>query len=101
MTRGAVGREHRSRHAAHRRTFLAGPRDRRNRGSLQQLGQRRQEAPVLGLGDRDEAEIVEGLGKRGIIVRAGTPLGGPGHIRVTYGTEAENRRFLTALAELL
>jgi len=55
----------------------------------------------IDLGDRDEAEIVEGLGKRGIIVRAGTPLGGPGHIRVTYGTEAENRRFLTALAELL
>jgi len=53
------------------------------------------------LGDRDEEEIVEGLGRRGIIVRAGTPLGGPGHIRVTYGTAAENRRFLDALAELL
>ncbi len=53
------------------------------------------------LGDRDEAEIVEGLGRRGVIVRAGTPLGGPGHIRVSYGTEAENRRFLAALAELL
>jgi len=55
----------------------------------------------IDLGDRDEAEIVEGLGRRGIIVRAGTPLGGPGHIRVTYGTAAENRRFLDALAELL
>ncbi len=55
----------------------------------------------IDLGGRDEAEIVEGLGKRGVIVRAGTPLGGPGHIRVTYGTAAENRRFLDALAELL
>ena len=55
----------------------------------------------IDLGDRDEAAIVEELGKRGVIVRAGTPLGGPGHIRVTYGTEAENRRFLGALAELL
>jgi histidinol-phosphate aminotransferase len=55
----------------------------------------------IDLGDRDEEEIVDGLGRRGIVVRAGTPLGGPGHIRVTYGTEAENRRFLATLAELL
>lgn len=55
----------------------------------------------IDLGDRDEAAIVEQLGKRGVIVRAGTPLGGPGHIRVTYGTEAENRRFLDVLSELL
>lgn len=55
----------------------------------------------IDLGDRDEAAIVEGLGQRGIIVRPGTPLGGPGHIRVTYGTEPENRRFLGALSELL
>ena len=51
--------------------------------------------------DRDEAAIVEGLGRAGVIVRAGTPLGGPGHIRVSYGTAAENRRFLDALAALL
>jgi histidinol-phosphate aminotransferase len=51
--------------------------------------------------DRDEAEIVEGLGRAGIIVRPGTPLGGPGHIRVSYGTAAENRRFLEALRGLL
>lgn len=51
--------------------------------------------------DRDEAEIVEGLGRAGVIVRAGTPLGGPGHIRVSYGTGAENLRFLAALRELL
>ena len=28
------------------------------------------------------------------MVRGGEPLGGPGHIRVTYGTRAENERFL-------
>ncbi len=50
---------------------------------------------------RDEADVVERLGRAGIIVRAGTPLGGPGHIRVTYGTEAENQRFLRTLAEIL
>ena len=51
--------------------------------------------------DRDEAEIVEGLGRAGVIVRPGTPLGGPGHIRVSYGTPAENQRFLASLRELI
>ena len=41
------------------------------------------------------------LGERGIVVRPGTPLGGPGHIRVTYGTSDENGRFLAALADAL
>lgn len=50
---------------------------------------------------RDEEAIVEGLGRAGIIVRPGAPLGGPGHIRVTYGTAAENQRFLTALRDFL
>ena len=31
----------------------------------------------------------------------GTPLGGPGHIRVSYGTPEQNRRFLAALEELV
>ncbi len=53
------------------------------------------------LGDGDEKEIVAGLGERQIAVRAGTPLGGPGHIRVSYGTPAENDRFLAELGELL
>jgi histidinol-phosphate aminotransferase len=53
------------------------------------------------LGDRDEAELVAALGERGILVRPGTALGGPGHIRVSYGTSAENARFLAALGELL
>ena len=53
------------------------------------------------LGDADEGDVVAGLGERLIAVRPGTPLGAPGHIRVTYGTAEENGRFLDALAELL
>jgi histidinol-phosphate/aromatic aminotransferase/cobyric acid decarboxylase-like protein len=34
-------------------------------------------------------------------VRPGTPLGGPGHIRVTYGAPEHNRRFLDALEPTL
>jgi histidinol-phosphate aminotransferase len=52
------------------------------------------------LGDLDEAEVVEALAKSGVAVRAGTPLGGPGCIRVSYGIRAENERFLSALGEL-
>lgn len=55
----------------------------------------------LSLGDADEGEIVAGLAERAIAVRPGTPLGDPGHIRVTYGTPAENDRFLAAMGELL
>ena len=43
--------------------------------------------------------MIRGLGERGIVVRGGEGLGGPGHIRVTYGTRAENERFLAALGE--
>jgi histidinol-phosphate aminotransferase len=53
------------------------------------------------LGEAEEAEVVAGLAERRIAVRPGTPLGDPGHIRVTYGTAAENDRFLAALSELL
>lgn len=53
------------------------------------------------LGDADEKEVVARLAEERILVRAGTPLGGPGHIRVTYGTRAENERFLTALSRAL
>lgn len=55
----------------------------------------------IDLGGREDAEVVEALGRAGVIVRGGTPLGGPGHIRVTYGTEAENRRFLEAIESVL
>jgi histidinol-phosphate aminotransferase len=51
----------------------------------------------IDLGDLDEGEVVEALARAGVAVRPGTPLGGPGHLRVTYGTRAENRRFLEAL----
>ena len=55
----------------------------------------------IDLGDRDEAEIVEGLSRAGVIVRPGSALGGPGHIRVSYGTPQENARFLEALGALV
>jgi histidinol-phosphate aminotransferase len=55
----------------------------------------------IDLGDAEEAKIVAGLAERQIAVRPGTPLGDPGHVRVSYGTAAENGRFLAALAELL
>jgi len=53
------------------------------------------------LGEADEGAVVAGLAEREIAVRPGTPLGGPGQIRVSYGTPAENDRFLAAIAELL
>lgn len=53
------------------------------------------------LGDADEDAVVAGLAEREIAVRPGTPLGDPGHIRVTYGTPAENDRFLDVLSEIL
>jgi histidinol-phosphate aminotransferase len=55
----------------------------------------------VSLGERDEAAIVDGLAQRGVIVRAGTALGGEGHLRVTLGTRAQNERFVSALDELL
>ena len=53
------------------------------------------------LGEADEKAVVAGLAERQIAVRPGSPLGDSGHIRVSYGTPAENDRFLTALAEVL
>jgi histidinol-phosphate aminotransferase len=53
------------------------------------------------LGDRDEQEVIRQLGERGIVVRGGEGLGGPGHIRVTFGTRPENERLLAALGEAL
>jgi len=54
----------------------------------------------VSLGDRDEDEVVDGLAKLGVIVRAGRALGQQGWMRVTYGTRNENDRFLTALDQL-
>src|SRR5688500_8500990 len=51
--------------------------------------------------DRDEAQVMQGLAQRGVLVRAGGALGREGALRVTVGTQAENERFLEALAALL
>jgi histidinol-phosphate aminotransferase len=51
--------------------------------------------------DRDEDAVVSGLAQEGVIVRAGSALGRPGALRVTYGTPDENRRFLEALERVL
>jgi len=53
------------------------------------------------LGEADEAAVLAGLGEREIAVRPGKALGGPGHIRVSYGTAGENARFLRGLSEIL
>jgi len=56
----------------------------------------------VGLGEhRDEPEVMRGLAERGVLVRAGTPLGREGALRVTVGTQAENERFLEALGAVL
>ena len=72
---------------------------------VRELGLRTSETQAnfswIDLGDADEQEVVAGLAERSIAVRPGTPLGGPGHIRVSYGTAEENDRFLAAIAELL
>ena len=51
--------------------------------------------------DADEAAVVAGLAERGVLVRAGGALGRAGALRVTYGTPAQNVRFLDALAAVL
>jgi histidinol-phosphate aminotransferase len=51
--------------------------------------------------EREERDVVDGLARRGILVRAGTGLGREGALRVTVGTPTENRRFLAALGDLL
>ena len=51
--------------------------------------------------ETEEAAVVDGLRERGVLVRAGTPLGREGALRVTVGSSAENERFLRALRELV
>ncbi len=51
---------------------------------------------------RGEAEVMRGLGERGVLVRGGSALGSSvPALRVTYGLPEENMRFLDALAEVL
>ncbi len=49
----------------------------------------------------DEDKLLKGLESRGVIVRGGGALGDPGHLRVTYGTSDENKRFFNALDDVL
>jgi histidinol-phosphate aminotransferase len=53
------------------------------------------------LGDADEDEVVASLAERRVAVRPGKALGGAGHIRVSYGTPADDNRFLDGLREIL
>jgi histidinol-phosphate aminotransferase len=53
------------------------------------------------LGDNDEATVLDSLTRAGVAVRPGAALGGPGHLRVSFGTHAENQRFLAALADAI
>jgi histidinol-phosphate aminotransferase len=49
----------------------------------------------------DGARVYEALLRRGVIVRPVGGYGFPEHVRVTIGTEAENRRLVAALGEAL
>jgi histidinol-phosphate aminotransferase len=54
----------------------------------------------VALGDQEEADVMAALARSGVAVRPGKGLGGPGFLRVTYGTRAENERFIEALRGL-
>lgn len=56
---------------------------------------------VLAGFDHSGGELNEALLKRGIIVRPVANYGLDHHLRITVGTEAQNRRLLAALAEIL
>lgn len=49
----------------------------------------------------DDAAMFQALMKEGVIVRPGRTFAMPGWIRVSIGTEEQNRRFLTALETVL
>jgi len=49
----------------------------------------------------DSKEVFQALMQRGVIVRTGDIFGYPTYIRVTYGTEEQNKRFLEGLKEVL
>jgi histidinol-phosphate aminotransferase len=55
----------------------------------------------VSLGDHHEPDVVAALSRAGVAVRPGMGLGGPGHMRVTYGMRAENERFIAALRDAL
>ena len=49
---------------------------------------------------KDSKIVFESLLRKGVITRTGDVFGAPTHLRVTIGTEAENRKFLNALKEI-
>jgi histidinol-phosphate aminotransferase len=51
--------------------------------------------------EADEDAVIAGLRDRAVLVRAGRALGRENAMRVTIGTDAENRRFLAAMSELV
>jgi histidinol-phosphate aminotransferase len=51
--------------------------------------------------EQDDLRVCEALRGRGVIVRPGTNLGLPQHLRVTIGTAAQNQRFIEALEVVL
>ena len=52
-------------------------------------------------GEEIEDEVVATLNQAGIVVRQGRLLGGPGWLRVSYGTAEENDRFVAALGDAM
>ena len=50
---------------------------------------------------RDCRQVFNELLKRGVIVRTGDIFGSPTHVRVTTGTDEQNRRFISTLREVL
>ena len=50
-------------------------------------------------GEQIEQAVVADLAAAGIVVRPGRLLGGPGRLRISYGTREENDRMLAALGE--
>lgn len=50
---------------------------------------------------RDDDMVWDRLLDHGVAVRSGALWGHPGHVRVTVGTESQNRRFLAALDAVL
>jgi histidinol-phosphate aminotransferase len=55
----------------------------------------------VSLGEHDEGEVMAALARAGVAVRPGKGLGGPGFLRVTYGTRTENERFVETLRAFL
>lgn len=49
----------------------------------------------------DSDVVFQGLMQRGFIVRSGNALGAPGYLRITIGTEQENKELLEKLDEVL